>query len=479
MVAPIDYSLPGVQSPGTGFLQAAQVGANVAQVQAQREQMLAQREAAAAKVEEARRVALEAQQRQEAQERARTEFFANPRPTLRDALQFAQSLDKDQIAAFKPYIERLSADEQQSRLRFGLGVLSALETDPAVAANILTERATAEESQGNTTDATFYRSLVDSIRKGDPASAFKVATTLVAPLPGAKEAMEARAAARALPTGAKILSSQEAVKLGLPAEGRYYLDEKGSPKLIPGTEAAPDIKLATQYAALSPDMRKTVDTLRGQVAPRTDVRVTPGLDKQLSPIQAKIDETFAKTYVDWNTGGASNSASRVAQLNAVTKVLESGKPITGPVLGLVPDTVLSFVNPKSVAARQDAELVIQEGLRAVLGAQFTQKEGEAFLARAFNPKLGEKENIRRLRKFSVQLDTARKQTQAMVEYVNKNKTLAGFEGKMPDLGDFYSVLGVEAETPAAAPAAPPTEGAKSTSKSGRPITFRNGQWVYD
>lgn len=477
MVAPIDYSLPGVQSPFQSFLQAAQVGANVAQVQAQREQMLAQREAAAAKVEEARRVALEAQQRQEAQERARTEFFANPRPTLRDALQFAQSLDKDQIAAFKPYIERLSADEQQSRLRFGLGVLSALETDPAVAANILTERATAEESQGNATDAKFYRGLVESINKGDPASAFKVATTLVAPLPGAKEAMEARAAARALPTGAKILSSQEAVKLGLPAEGRYYLDEKGSPKLIPGTEAAPDIKLATQYAALSPDMKKTVDTLRGQTGVK--VTVTPGLDKQLSPIQAKIDETFAKTYVDWNTGGASNSASRVAQLNAVTKVLESGKPITGPVLGLVPDTVLSFVNPKSVAARQDAELVIQEGLRAVLGAQFTQKEGEGFLARAFNPKLGEKENIRRLRKFSVQLDTARKQTQAMVEYVNKNKTLAGFEGKMPDLGDFYSALGVEAETPAAAPAAPPTEGAKSTSKSGRPITFRNGQWVYD
>lgn len=470
-IGPIDYTMQ-VRSPADAFLQAAQVGANISQVQMQREAMLA-------KAQEAQRAAVEAKRQRDLQEAARADFFANPRPTLRDALRFAQTLDKDQIAAFKPYIERLSADEQQSRLRFGLGVLSALESDPTVAANILTERAAAEENAGNTVDAGFYRNLVESIRKGDPASAFKVATTLVAPLPGAKEAMEARAAARALPAGTKILSRDEARKLGLPESGQYYLDEKGAPKLVPGTEAAPDIKLATQYAALSPDMKKTVDTLRGQVAPRTDVRVTPGLDRQLSPIQAKIDETFAKTYVDWNTGGASNSASRVAQLNAVTKVLESGKPITGPVLGLVPDTVLSFVNPKSVAARQDAELVIQEGLRAVLGAQFTQKEGEAFLARAFNPKLGEKENIRRLRKFSVQLDTARKQTQAMVDYVNKNKTLAGFEGKMPDLGDFYSALGVEAETPAAAPAAPPTEGARSTSKSGRPITFRNGQWVYD
>lgn len=219
-IGPIDYTMQGVQAPGAAFLQGAQVGANVAQVQMQREAMQA-------KVEEARRAATEAQQRQDAQAAARAQFFANPRPTMRDALQFAQTLDKDQLAAFKPYIERLSADEQQSRLRFGLGVLSALESDPNVAANILTERAVAEENQGNTADAGFYRNLVESIRKGDPASAFKVATTLVAPLPGAKEAMEARAAARtAAEEGFTILSPAAAKAMNLPEGGTYQQNTK-------------------------------------------------------------------------------------------------------------------------------------------------------------------------------------------------------------------------------------------------------------
>jgi hypothetical protein len=42
MVAPIDYSLPGVQSPFQSFLQAAQVGAGLSQAQLQRQQFEAQ-----------------------------------------------------------------------------------------------------------------------------------------------------------------------------------------------------------------------------------------------------------------------------------------------------------------------------------------------------------------------------------------------------------------------------------------------------
>ena len=482
MVAPIDYTLQGVQSPFQSFLQAAQVGANISQVQTQREAMLA-------KAQEAQ----QAQERQDMINRRLAEIRAKPNRTIDDYAEVAPYMNQGQLAFLTQQFKSQSEVKQQNDLLFLGETLSALRANkPDTAIARLRTQADAEEAI-SPQRAKAYRDGA-KMAEADPAAAELIIGPLLRALPGSDKILDALSKSEG--GGVTISAPADKIKAGLvddkgqPLPGTFFAAPGKKPELVEGTKPKAGFQVLTPENARArglPTQGFTwqVNESTGEVSslvkpPQAAVQVNmPGLPQPLSPIQQKIDETFAKTYVDWNTGGASNAASRIAQLNAVTKVLESGKAITGPVLGLVPDTVLSFLNPKSIEARQNAEIVYQEGLKAVLGPQFTKPEGEAYLARAFNPKLGEKENLRRMKKFVVQLETARQQTQAMVDFVNKNKTLAGFEGKIPSMGDFYKALEVEAETPAAAPAGAPTEGARRTSNSGRPITFRNGQWVYD
>ena len=96
--------------------------------------------------------------------------------------------------------------------------------------------------------------------------------------------------------------------------------------------------------------------------------------------------------------------------------------------------------PASLEARQNAERVIQEGLRPILGAQFTQQEGENFLKRAFDPNLGPDINARRLSLVLEQMKVAAKQAQALSDYVEANGTAIGFKGVIPSRAQFEAVL---------------------------------------
>jgi hypothetical protein len=96
--------------------------------------------------------------------------------------------------------------------------------------------------------------------------------------------------------------------------------------------------------------------------------------------------------------------------------------------------------PSSLEARQNAERVIQDGLRAILGAQFTQVEGENFLKRAFDPNLGPDVNARRLSLILEQMKESAKQAQSLSDYVEKNRTARGFNGVIPSLAQFEGAL---------------------------------------
>jgi hypothetical protein len=86
--------------------------------------------------------------------------------------------------------------------------------------------------------------------------------------------------------------------------------------------------------------------------------------------------------------------------------------------------------------------VVQRNLRVVLGAQFTAKEGEALISRAYNPTLSPQQNAARLRKLFEQMAVSSAQKQAMVEYYETNGTLQGYKGKVPNINDFYRALEV-------------------------------------
>jgi hypothetical protein len=183
------------------------------------------------------------------------------------------------------------------------------------------------------------------------------------------------------------------------------------------------------------------------------VPVTVPGEPKPTPLQVKSDEAFAKDYIAWKQGGGVNTVKNTAQIGSVLQQLEEGKPLTGPLIGIQPDIVLAVTNPNAVDARQRVEQVAQESLRAILGAQFTQKEGEAFIARVYNPSLKPEKNASRLRALFKQLETAAAQKQAMVDYADEKGTIAGFKGKAPTIQDFYDAID---EKPSRSETTPPT-----------------------
>ena len=149
------------------------------------------------------------------------------------------------------------------------------------------------------------------------------------------------------------------------------------------------------------------------------------------------DEQFAKDYVAFTTGGGADAAKQLGQLKDVSQALQNPQAnLTGPWLGRVPDAVKAFVNPQSIAMRERVEEVVQRSLRAILGAQFTEKEGERLIARAYNPAMPEAENAIRVNRLYTQLQQAFQAKQDAAAYFQKNGTLEGWNGKLYSISDF-------------------------------------------
>lgn len=168
----------------------------------------------------------------------------------------------------------------------------------------------------------------------------------------------------------------------------------------------------------------------------------------LTPGQKKLDEKAADDIFQWQSGGGQDMAAQIAQLKPVIADLEAGKPITGIGVAVQPDLLLAMTNPRALQNREAVEEVVQRNLRVILGAQFTEKEGERLISRAFNPKLPPAENAKRVRRLFMQMETAAEQKQAMVDYFNENGTLKGFKGKMPTVSDFEKAMEKGSPAPA-------------------------------
>jgi hypothetical protein len=167
-----------------------------------------------------------------------------------------------------------------------------------------------------------------------------------------------------------------------------------------------------------------------------------GSKLNLTPAQEAIDKKFADTYLDWQSGGGADTIGNIAQINTVLQQLEQGKALTGPMIGVQPDLLLAITNPQAAGAKEQVQEVVQRNLRVVLGAQFTAKEGDALISRAYNPALKPEQNAARLRKLFEQMSVAAAQKQAMAEYYENKGTLQGYKGKQPNINDFYKALEV-------------------------------------
>jgi hypothetical protein len=150
----------------------------------------------------------------------------------------------------------------------------------------------------------------------------------------------------------------------------------------------------------------------------------------------EVDKKFAADHVAFATGGYADLVKQVGQLQEVSKALETEEGLTGPVVGNIPRGVRNVSNPRSVAVMEAVEEVVQRNLRLVLGAQFTEKEGERLISRAYNPVLPQAENKKRVDRLIKQIQSAAEAKLDASRYFMANGTLEGWKGKTWTMKDF-------------------------------------------
>lgn len=198
-----------------------------------------------------------------------------------------------------------------------------------------------------------------------------------------------------------------------------------------GPRAAADTRRAeaeARVASETTDAEIRLAQARAAEAQANAARATAELTAgSSSPGRKAADEAFAKDYVAWTTGGGmAGLESKLSMLSEAQDVLEGSDTITGPVFGRLPKFIQQMVNPASQDVRADVEKAIQESLRQVLGAQFTQKEGEGILARTFDPTQNEGSNARRTRNLINELRTKGAAIDDAARYFEDRGTITGW-----------------------------------------------------
>ena len=161
----------------------------------------------------------------------------------------------------------------------------------------------------------------------------------------------------------------------------------------------------------------------------------------LTPIQKGIDQNFAKEAVEYSSGGKAQIEANIINLDDKIRILEKGElNVSGPVVGNLPESVQSLVNSPALSFIGDIRDIVFQSLREKLGAQFTEREGDRLVAAAFDQRLPEAANIKRLKRLQGVIKNAAKSKEDMIAYANQNNTLKGYEADSLTFNNIYDSL---------------------------------------
>lgn len=141
--------------------------------------------------------------------------------------------------------------------------------------------------------------------------------------------------------------------------------------------------------------------------------------------QDALDKDFAKDYNDWTSGGAKLAQSEIKKLKGVIGNLKAGKVTTGGLTGTFPDQLTS---DKVLSARSDVQSTVMNSLRALLGPQFTEKEGERIIKNTWNEADSTKNNIARLDRLVNDLTNQALDKDQKSKFYEDKGTLSGYKG---------------------------------------------------
>src|SRR4030067_1841973 len=140
--------------------------------------------------------------------------------------------------------------------------------------------------------------------------------------------------------------------------------------------------------------------------------------------QKKLDQEWATDYNTWTSGGADTAATEINKLQNVVSKLTAGEVTNGGMTGALGDRLTSN---KVLGARADVQSTVMNSLKAILGAQFTEKEGERIIKNTWNEADSTENNATRLERLIGDLESQALAKSQKAEYFkNNNATLAGF-----------------------------------------------------
>ena len=216
---------------------------------------------------------------------------------------------------------------------------------------------------------------------------------------------------------------------------RDFLNQfKDDPQQIKRALAFIDKRRASQPKARTPEEKADY---QGKLLDNEEKRLK--IDNLKNPPVAPIpltdgeksrDRKFGEQLVEFNLPDINKG---LEQLTEASEALSKSDTLTGPIVSLLPNFVGDRVNPEAAEVREAVEEVVQRNLRLVLGAQFTEKEGERLISRAYNPKLDEAENKKRVERLIKSIQDAAQEKLNMKSYFEKNGTLKGYNSSLPSI----------------------------------------------
>lgn len=317
---------------------------------------------------------------------------------------------------------------------------------------------------------------------------------LVQPLAGYSFSQDAEPSAQAAPSVAPAQPAAPGVpkKLSERITGQLPLTNGSREEIFMrevarryGNQPVPAVTLAKVRDELTPKpgKRTVLDPLT-QAAYEVDVDVdalgnvyrvgAPAL-KTEGPF-ADVDKAFSKDFATWTTGGSQQVRTNLEQLKGAVEYLRKPGTIaaSGGLTSLWPEGMRKrFTSDASASVRATIEGVVQQSLREILGAAFTEKEGQALLSRAFDTTQTEEENARRAEVLLGTLARKAAEKDAAAAYFRDTGTLSGFQSsiKPGDVSaDFEKNL---ANTTEVAPA--PVKAAQSRAEAARAAYLKNLQ----
>lgn len=193
--------------------------------------------------------------------------------------------------------------------------------------------------------------------------------------------------------------------------------------------AYPDVKESEVLAQNLLDKTKPKDSTAGMLRLyQAQLRAASGGPK-LTKGQEARDVAFAKEMVEYETTGGPEVDSQLDNLTSLTeelKGMKSGGYINAG-LGLVKNTDL-------YKAKQRVAAAVQQTMRPILGAQFTENEGKRIIANAFDAGVDMDENIRRINAIVLKLRIANElKKERMIEFENKGTLSQAKAGYFSDM----------------------------------------------